>query len=113
MNNTGKEQSQPMFNIVIHDTPMKIMADSGASVNVLDEKDYQALTKRRELQTTKVKMHPYKSNKSLKVLGKFKTVLKFNTKCKEDKLYVVQGSGCSLLSWKTSQELGSGAQRQR
>ena len=39
-------------------------------------------------------------------MGKFKTVLKFNTKCVEDKLYVVQGSGGSLLSWKTSQELG-------
>ena len=106
VNSTGKEHSQPMFNIVIHDTPMTIMADSGASVNVLDEKDYQALSKRPELQTTKVKIHPYKSNKSLKVLGKFKTVLKFNTKCVEDKLYVVQGSGGSLLSWKTSQELG-------
>jgi hypothetical protein len=47
-----------MFNIVIHDTPMAIMADSGASVNVLDEKDYQALSKRPELQTTKVKIHP-------------------------------------------------------
>ncbi|CAB4033209.1 Hypothetical predicted protein, partial [Paramuricea clavata] len=77
VNSTGKEQSQPMFNIVIHDTPMTIMADSGAS-----------------------------SNKSLKVLGKFKTALKFNTKCVEDKFYVVQGSGGSLLSWKTSQELG-------
>ena len=106
VNSTGKEHSQPMFNIVIHDTPMTIMADSGASVNVLDEKDYQALSKRPKLQTTKVKIHPYKSNKSLKVLGKFKTVLKFNTKCVEDKLYVVQGSSGSLLSWKTSQELG-------
>jgi hypothetical protein len=46
VNSTGKEQSQPMFNIVIHDTPMTIMADSGASVNVLDEKYYQALSKR-------------------------------------------------------------------
>jgi hypothetical protein len=64
-----------MFNIVIHDTPMTIMADSGATVNVLDEKDYQALSKRRDLQTTKVKMHPYKSNKSLKVLGKFQDSL--------------------------------------
>jgi hypothetical protein len=100
VNSTGKEQSQPMFNIVIHDTPMTIMADSGASVNVLDEKDYQALSKRPELQTTKVRIHPYKS---LKVLGKFKT---FNTKSVEDKLYVVQGSDGSLLSWKTSQELG-------
>ena len=106
VNSTGKERSQTMFNVIIHDTPMIIMADSGASVNVLDEKDYQTLSKRPEQQITKVKIHPYKSNKSLKVLGKFRKVLKFNAKCVEHKLYVVQGSGGSLLSWKTSQELG-------
>ena len=27
-----------MFQIIIHDTPLTIMADSGASVNVLDER---------------------------------------------------------------------------
>ena len=48
-----------MFQIIIHDTPLTIMADSGASVNVLDEKDYRALTKPPALQQTKVKIHPY------------------------------------------------------
>ena len=82
------------------------MADSGASVNVLDEKDYRALTKPPALQQTKVKIHPYKSSESLAVLGKFTTVLKFKSTCIKGKIYVVQGSGGSLLSWKTSQDLG-------
>ncbi len=82
------------------------MADSGANVNVLDEKDYRALTKPPVLQHTKVKIHPYKSSESLAVLGKFTTVLKLKSTCIKGKIYVVQGSGGSLLSWKTSQDLG-------
>ena len=99
-------KSQPMFQVIVHDSPLTIMADSGASVNVLDEKDYQSLAKPPTLQQTKVKIHACKSSVSLTVLGKFTTVLKFKSTCVKDKIYVVQGSGGSLLSWKTSQELG-------
>ena len=95
-----------MFQVIVHDTPLTIMADSGASVNVLDEKDYQSLTKPPTLQQTKVKIHAYKSSESLTVLGKFTTVVKFKSTCVKDKIYVVKGSGGSLLSWKTSQNLG-------
>ena len=82
------------------------MADSGASVNVLDERDYRALTNRPMLKQTKVRIHPYKSSKLLTVLGKFTTTLKFKSTYVKGKNYVVQGSGGSLLSWKTSQQLG-------
>ena len=70
VNSTGKEQLQPMFKVIIHNTPLTIMADSGASVNVFDEKDYRALSEPPKLQQTKVKIHPYKSNESLTVLVK-------------------------------------------
>ena len=82
------------------------MADSGASVNVLDERNYRALTNRPMLKQTKVRIHPYKSSKPLTVLGKFTATLKFKSTCIKGKIYVVQGSGGSLLSWKTSQQLG-------
>ena len=95
-----------MLKVVVHDTPMTIMADSGASINVLDEKDYQALTSPPVLQQTKVKIHPYKSSESLTVLEKFTTTLQFKSACIKEKIYEVQGFGGSLLSWKTSQELG-------
>ena len=106
VNTTGKMKSQPMFQVIVHDTPLTIMADSGASVNVLDEKDYQSLTKPLTLQQTKVKIHAYKSSESLTVLEKFTTVLKFKSACVKDKIYVVKGFGGSLQSWKTSQDLG-------
>jgi hypothetical protein len=50
VNSPGKTKSKPLFEIVIHGTPLTIMVDSGASVNVLDEKDYQALTQPPPLQ---------------------------------------------------------------
>ena len=87
-------------------TPLTIMADSGASVNVLDERDYRALTNRPMVKQTKVRIHPCKSSKPLTVLGKFTITLKFKSRCIKGKIYVVQGSGGSLLSWKTSQQLG-------
>ena len=79
VNTTGKMKSQPMFQVIVHDPPLTIMADSGASVNVLDEKDYHSLTKPPPLppptlQHTKVKIHAYKSSESITVLGKFTTV---------------------------------------
>ena len=95
-----------MFKIIVHDTTITIMADSGASVNVLDERDYRALANRPMLKQTKVRIHPYKSSKPLTVLGKFTTTLNFKSTYIKGKIYVVQGSGGSLLSWKTSQQLG-------
>ena len=57
VSSTSKEQSQPMFKIIVHDTTVTIMADSGASVNVLDERDYRALTNRPMVKQTKVRIH--------------------------------------------------------
>ena len=85
VNSTSKEQTQPMFTVVVHDTPMTIMADSGASINVLDEKDYQALTGPPAPQQTKVKTHRYKSSESLTLLGKFTTTLQFKSTCIKEK----------------------------
>lgn len=96
---------QPLFRIKVHDTPIMIMADSGASINILDEKEYHRLTNRPKLEPSSVKIYGYRSKVPLRVLGKFHTTLESETKKLNAKLYVVEGSGGSLLSWKTSQEL--------
>ena len=36
-------KDQPLFKIKVHDMPVTIMADSGASINILDEKEYRRL----------------------------------------------------------------------
>ena len=47
----------------------------------------------------------YRSKVPLRVLGKFDTTLESETKKLNAKLYIVEGSGGSLLSWETSQAL--------
>ena len=96
---------QPLFRIKVHDTPIMIMADSGVSINILDEKEYHRLTNRPKLEPSNVKIDGYRSKVPLRVLEKFHTTLESETKKLNAKLYVVEGSGGSLLSWKTSQEL--------
>ena len=98
-------KNQPFFKIKVHGTPVTIMADSGANINILDEKEYHRLPNRPNLEPSKVKIYGYQSKVPLRVLGKFTTTLESEAKKLSDKLYVVEGSGGSLVSWKTSQGL--------
>ena len=102
---TNALKDQPFFKIKVHGTPVTIMADSGASINILDEKEYRRLPNRPNLEPSSVKIYGYQSKVPLRALGKFTTALESETKKLSDKLYVVEGSGGSLLSWKTSQGL--------
>ena len=95
----------PFFKIKVRGTPVTMMADSGASINILDEKEYRRLPNRPNLEPSSVKIYGYQSKVPLRVLGKFTTALESETKKLSDKLYVVEGSGGSLLSWRTSQGL--------
>ena len=98
-------KDQPFLKIRVHGTPLTVMADSGASINILDEKEYCRLPNRPNLEPSSVKTYSHQSKVPLRVLGKFTTALESKTKKLSDKLYVVEGSCGSLLSWKTSQGL--------
>ena len=98
-------KDQPFFKIKVRGTPVTMMADSGASINILDEKEYRRLPNRPNLEPSSLKIYAYQSKVPLRVLGKFTTALESETKKLSDKLYVVEGSGGSLLSWRTSQGL--------
>ena len=100
MNPTSKDQ--PLFQIKVHDTPVTVTADSGAIINELDKRDYHWLPNGPKLETISVKIYAYQSKEPLRVLGKFNSTLKSETKEMNEKFYVVKGSGGSLLSLKTS-----------
>ena len=89
-------KSHPFFKIKVHGTPVTIMADSGANIN---------LPNRPNLEPSNVKIYGYQSKVPLRVLGKFTTTLESEAKKLNDKLYVVERYGGSLLSSKTSQGL--------
>src|SRR6218665_1736014 len=60
----------PMFNIFLDGIPIHVMADSGASVNILDERDFNKLSPRRKLIHTTTRIFPYQGSTPLPVLGK-------------------------------------------
>ena len=98
-------KDQPFFKIKVCGTPVTMMADSGASINILDEKEYRRLPNRPNLEPSSVKIYGYQSEVPLRVVGKFTAALESETKKLSDRLYVIKGSGGSLLSWRASQGL--------
>lgn len=66
------------------------LIDSGASVNILDEKDYLQLKPKPLLEKSTVKIFPYDTNTPIPVVGHFKAELQYSGKAVEAILYVVQ-----------------------
>ena len=61
-------KDKPLFKIKVHDMPVTIMADSGESINILDEKEYRRLPSCPKLEPSSVKIYGYQSKVPLGVL---------------------------------------------
>ncbi|XP_071104174.1 uncharacterized protein [Haliotis cracherodii] len=83
------------------------MADSGATVNIMNKCDFDKLNPKPQLISSKTKIYPYMSISPLNILGKFEADLACeysDRECRET-FYVASGPSSSLVSWKTSQKL--------
>ena len=106
VNNMKSDRSkQPLFNITIAGTPLTMMADSGSSINILDEQDYKKLSPLPSLEKTRVKIFPYQTQIPLPVLGRFNALTSSETTHRTATFYVVKGTSASLLSWRTSTDM--------
>ena len=99
------KEEKPIIQVKVNSTPLALLADSRDTINVLDETDYRKLADPLKLKSTNIKTYAYQSDKPLHVLGKFSATIESKSKRVEDTLYVVKGSGGSLLSWKMSRDL--------
>ena len=99
----GVKQSQPRFAVKIHGQNISVLADTGASVNVLDERDFSKL-KNVQLTPPDTRIVSY-GNNNLRVLGYFHAKAESSTASTYAKFYVIAGSGGSLLGLTTSAEL--------
>ena len=105
---TGAQEPQtakPIFQVKIMDTPIRIMADSGATVNILSKKDFDGLKEKPQLLKINVKVYPYMSSKPLNLYGKLRVNVTSDHRSSEETFYVAEGSSGSILSWMTSQKL--------
>ena len=71
----GHQAGKPIFQITIMNTPIRIMADSGATVNILSKKDFDGFKSKPQLAETSAKVYPYMSDKPLTLCGKFRATV--------------------------------------
>ena len=101
----SKIANQPKFEVKLNGSSITVIADSGASVNIIDEQDFGRLRHRSPLSLATSRVLPYGSNSSLPVIGTFNAVVEFGSNSTNAQFYVVKGSSGSLLSWDTSTKL--------
>lgn len=100
----------PHAKIKINNVDFKLMIDTGASINVLDENDFiklQQTGKARQikLKQPKTKIYAYGSKVPLPVLGIFTAEVESRRRLTSATFYVVKEDHGSLLSSTTAQEL--------
>ena len=107
---TLKNEKLNSFSVKINGQSVKVLIDSGASVNLLDKQTYDNLIPRAALKKTSVKIYPYGSEKHLNILGMFHSKLSGSGEDRTPvtaKLYVTEGSSGSLIGQNTAIEIGS------
>ena len=96
--------SQPKINIKLNGYLMKILIDTGSSVNVIDENTYLQIKDKPKLTKTDTKIYAYGST-SVKILGKMQATFETNERITTAPVYVTQGKSGNLLSYNTSVDL--------
>ena len=97
----NKIDERPHFVVSVNGHQVDIIADSGAEINIIDEKHYNEMKPQPKLRHDNTNILPYGSTTSLPVKGVFNATVKSATQQSDEIFYVVAGSGGSLLGWKT------------
>lgn len=104
INVVGKQNKVPTTQIKINNATCKLLIDTGASVNILDDETYKNIGSPK-LTKSNPKLMPYGGNQPLKVRGQCSVTVETKNKYTCQTFYVVPGSYGSLLGFKTAQEL--------
>lgn len=97
---------QPQVRVYVNKTPIKFIIDSGATVNVIDDVTLSAMKSPPTLRNARSKLYAYGAKSPMVVRGTFHALFESTGKITEGDVYVAQGRGGSLLSFKTASELG-------
>ncbi|XP_062585044.1 uncharacterized protein K02A2.6-like [Saccostrea cucullata] len=94
----------PMTSLKINKRHCKLMIDTGATVNVLDETTYKYLGCPK-LKRDKTKLVPYGGGSQLEVLGNCELEVETRNKFEIFQFHVVKGSHSALLGYTTAPQL--------
>ena len=98
----------PETSVEINGVAVKVMIDTGASTDIIDEAAFQKidLTRPTLLEEDTCRIFAYGSKSSLAVLGKFNDNIRAQGKQITSTIHVLQGTHGSLLSFNTDSKLG-------
>ena len=98
---------QPKFLklFVVETRTILFTADSGASVKVMDERDYNRLEQKPKLVPTSVRILPYGGHVPIPVQGTFTDTVRNGSYSTTATNFVVTGSCGLLFGWNTSTNL--------
>ena len=100
------KNSKPMFLVQLNGVPTKMLGDSGASVNVIDEPTLETLAPKPDMQPPDMNLYAYGSKeKALPLLGMFVGTIATEQFTHTTKVYVAQGSYGTLMSRHTAEKL--------
>ena len=94
----GSKRNTPRTEIVIGDSEISMMIDSGASVTIIDEETFNNMKPKPNIKTVQTKLYPFgKGAKAIDLIGEFESVVKANQRACRVTVRVVKGkTGCVL-----------------
>ena len=72
--------SRPKIRIHVNEHPVKILIDTGSSINVMDESTYKSMKQKPKLCKSDTKVYAYGANEKVSLLGKFQTTVETSDK---------------------------------
>ena len=82
-----------------------VLADSGATINILSEADYKSLRPTPLLRPTKTVVSGFGVKEATPLLGQFSTLLKFrDISCQAD-IHVIKNPEKPIIGWETCKRL--------
>lgn len=108
MPTVNKPKDLPLSTVTIGNVRVKVLIDSGASVNILSRQNYELIKKSTpiNLRPTRLTLHAFGSSTPVDLCGKFDTVDETKKRMTVATFYVTKDNTGSLLSCTTSTELG-------
>ena len=95
-----------MTTILTNNINAKVMIDTGASVNVMDEATYAKIRKPTLVRHRGPRIMPYGGGTSLNVLGLCDVTIESKSVIQCHRFHVVKGAHGSLVGFTAAQELG-------
>ena len=101
-------KSSPQARLKIYNTNVNFLIDSRATINILDPRDFQAMSQHYKILVTptRTKVKAFGSGRPIELSGKFDAVVESKKCMTVATFYVTKQENGSLLSYNTSQELG-------